>query len=377
MPSPDDSRYDREAGSREGATGSARVDDVRIGAVRPLITPSLLLERVSVSDPAQALVESSRAAISRVLHGGDDRLVVVVGPCSIHDHDQALEYARQLKAVADSLRGELLVVMRTYFEKPRTTVGWKGYINDPHLDGSFAMNEGLERARRLLLDLALLGLPAGTEFLDLLSPQYIVDLVAWGAIGARTTESQSHRQLASGLSCPVGFKNGTEGSIKVAADAILAARAPHAFIGMTKMGMGAIFETRGNDDCHVILRGGKSPNYDAAHVAECCAALRAAGLREQLMIDVSHGNSGKSHRRQIEVAHDVAAQVAGGNAHIVGVMIESHLEEGRQDLVPGVPLKRGVSITDACLGFAQTAPLLRELADAVRARRSRAGSVRA
>ena len=377
MPTPDDTRYDQEAGAHNSAPSAARIDDVRIGAVKPLITPSLLLERVPMNDAAQALVESGRAAISRVLHGGDDRLVVVVGPCSIHDHDQALEYAHKLKAVADSLRDDLLVVMRTYFEKPRTTVGWKGYINDPHLDGSFAMNEGLERARRLLLDLALLGLPAGTEFLDLLSPQYIVDLVAWGAIGARTTESQSHRQLASGLSCPVGFKNGTEGSIKVAADAILAARAPHAFIGMTKMGMGAIFETRGNDDCHVILRGGKSPNYDAAHVAECCAALRAAGLREQLMIDVSHGNSGKSHLRQIEVAHDVAAQVAAGDARIIGVMIESHLEEGRQDLVLGVPLKRGVSITDACLGFAQTAPLLRKLADAVRARRSRAGSVRA
>ncbi len=374
MPSRDDTRYDHEAGAPDGAPGTARVDDVRIGTVRPLITPSLLLERVPMSEDAQTLVESSRAAISRVLHGGDDRLVAVVGPCSIHDHDQALEYARKLKTAADRLRGELLVVMRTYFEKPRTTVGWKGYINDPHLDGSFAMNEGLERARRLLLDLALLGLPAGTEFLDLLSPQYIADLVAWGAIGARTTESQSHRQLASGLSCPVGFKNGTEGSIKVAADAILAARAPHAFIGMTKMGMAAIFETRGNDDCHVILRGGKSPNYDAAHVAQCCAALRAAGLREQVMIDVSHGNSGKSHRRQIEVARDVAAQVAGGEERIIGVMIESHLEEGRQDLVPGVPLKRGVSITDACLGFAQTAPLLEELADAVRTRRSRARS---
>ena len=372
MSSADDTRYDHEAGPPQGMSSSAaRIDDVRIGAVRPLLTPSLLLERVPMTDDAQALVESSRAAISRVLHGGDDRLVVVVGPCSIHDHDQALEYAGKLKAAADRLRDDLLVVMRTYFEKPRTTVGWKGYINDPHLDGSFAMNEGLERARRLLLDLARLGLPAGTEFLDLLSPQYVADLVAWGAIGARTTESQSHRQLASGLSCPVGFKNGTEGSLKVAADAILAARAPHAFIGMTKMGMAAIFETRGNDDCHVILRGGKSPNYDAAHVAQCCAALRAAGLREQVMIDVSHGNSGKSYLRQIEVARDVAAQVAGSDARIIGVMIESHLEEGRQDLVPGVPLKRGVSITDACLGFAQTAPLLQELAHAVRARRSR------
>ena len=376
MPSPDDTRYDHEAGPAQGVSGAARVDDVRIGAVRPLITPSLLLERVPASEAALALVESGREAISKVLHGADDRLVIVVGPCSIHDHDQALEYARKLKGVADRLRGELLVVMRTYFEKPRTTVGWKGYINDPHLDGTFAMNEGLERARRLLLDLALLGLPAGTEFLDLLSPQYIADLVAWGAIGARTTESQSHRQLASGLSCPVGFKNGTEGSVKVAADAILAARAPHAFIGMTKMGMAAIFETRGNDDCHVILRGGKTPNYDAAHVAQCCAALRAAGLREQVMIDVSHGNSGKSYLRQIEVARDVATQVAGGEARIVGVMIESNLEEGRQDLVPGAPLKRGVSITDACLGFAQTEPVLEALAAAVRARRARIGAAR-
>jgi 3-deoxy-7-phosphoheptulonate synthase len=354
-----------------GDSSHARVDDLRIGAVRPLVAPAELLERVPASEVALALVESSRGAISRVLHGGDDRLVAVVGPCSIHDHGEALDYARRLKSVADRLRGDLLVVMRTYFEKPRTTVGWKGYINDPHLDGSFAMNEGLELARRLLLELALLGLPAGTEFLDLLSPQYIVDLVSWGAIGARTTESQSHRQLASGLSCPVGFKNGTEGSIKVAADAILAARAPHAFIGMTKAGAAAIFETLGNDDCHVILRGGRSPNYDAAHVAQCCAALRAAGLREQVMIDVSHGNSGKSHRRQIEVARDVAAQVAGGDARIVGVMIESHLEEGRQDLVPGRALRRGVSITDACIGFAQTEPLLEGLAAAVRARRSR------
>jgi 3-deoxy-7-phosphoheptulonate synthase len=372
MSLPDDTRYDHEASPTAGAPSATRVDDVRIHAVRPLITPSLLLERVPASDAALALVESGRAAISRVLHGGDDRLVAVVGPCSIHDHDLALEYAHKLKAVADRLRGELLVVMRTYFEKPRTTVGWKGYINDPRLDGSFAMNEGLERARRLLLDLALLGLPAGTEFLDLLSPQYIADLVAWGAIGARTTESQSHRQLASGLSCPVGFKNGTEGSLKVAADAILAARAPHAFIGMTKMGMAAIFETNGNDDCHVILRGGKTPNYDAVHVAQCCATLRAAGLREQVMIDVSHGNSGKSYLRQIEVARDVAGQVAAGDARIIGVMIESNLEEGRQDLKPGVPLKRGVSITDACLGFAQTEPLLEEVAAAVRARRAQA-----
>jgi 3-deoxy-7-phosphoheptulonate synthase len=367
----DDPLHDHEIGQRDSTLDTTRIDDVRIGAVRPLITPALLQERVPVGDNTLALVESSRAAVADVLHGRDDRLVVVVGPCSIHDHDQALEYGHRLKAVADELQQDLLIVMRTYFEKPRTTVGWKGYINDPHLDGSFAINEGLERARRLLLELTLLGLPTGTEFLDLLSPQFIADLIAWGAIGARTTESQSHRQLASGLSCPVGFKNGTDGSIKVAADAILAARAPHAFMGMTKMGMAAIFETRGNDDCHVILRGGKTPNYDAAHVAAACDALRAGGLREQVMIDVSHGNSSKQHRRQIDVAHDVAAQLAAGERRITGVMIESHLEEGRQDLVAGVPLKHGVSVTDACIGFAQTVPVLHALAAAVRARRER------
>jgi 3-deoxy-7-phosphoheptulonate synthase len=350
---------------------TTRIDDVRIGAVRPLINPALLQERVPLRDDTLELIERSRRAIADVLHGRDDRLIVVVGPCSIHDHDQALEYGHRLKAVADELAADLLIVMRAYFEKPRTTVGWKGYINDPHLDGSFAINEGLERARRLLLDLTTLGLPLGTEFLDLLSPQYISDLVSWGAIGARTTESQSHRQLASGLSCPVGFKNGTDGSIKVAADAILAARAPHAFMGMTKMGVAAIFETRGNDDCHVILRGGRTPNYDAAHVAACCDTLRAAGLREQVMVDVSHGNSSKQHRRQIEVARDVADQVAAGDRRITGLMIESHLEEGRQDLVPGVPLKHGVSITDACIGFAQTVPVLKGLAQAVRARRQK------
>jgi 3-deoxy-7-phosphoheptulonate synthase len=348
---------------------TTRIDDVRIGAVRPLINPALLQERVPLRDDTLTLVEASRRAIADVLHGRDDRLVVVVGPCSIHDHAQALEYGERLQAVAEELRDELLIVMRAYFEKPRTTVGWKGYINDPHLDGSFAINEGLERARRLLLELTTMGLPLGTEFLDLLSPQYISDLVGWGAIGARTTESQSHRQLASGLSCPVGFKNGTDGSLKVAADAILAARAPHAFMGMTKMGVAAIFETRGNHDCHVILRGGKTPNYDASHVEQACATLRAAGLREQVMIDVSHANSSKQHRRQIEVAANVAGQIAGGERRITGVMIESHLEEGRQDLVPGVPLKHGVSITDACISMAQTVPVLQGLARAVQARR--------
>ena len=338
--------------------------------MRPLLTPALLEERLPAPDAAQQLVEASRAAISRVLHGRDDRLVVVVGPCSIHDHAQALDYARRLKAEADRLTGELLVVMRVYFEKPRTTVGWKGYINDPHLDGSFAINEGLELARRLLLEVLEIGLPVGTEFLDLLSPQFISDLVSWGAIGARTTESQSHRQLASGLSCPVGFKNGTDGGLKVATDAIVAARAEHAFMGMTKMGQAAVFETRGNDDCHVILRGGKAPNYSKADVDAACALLRGAGLREQVMIDVSHANSSKQHARQVLVAGEVAAQVAAGDTRIMGVMIESHLEEGRQDIVPGQPLKPGVSVTDACISFAQTVPVLDELAAAVRSRRA-------
>jgi 3-deoxy-7-phosphoheptulonate synthase len=349
---------------------ATRIDDTRIGAVRPLITPALLQEWLPVPAPALALVESSRRAISRVLQGADDRLVVVVGPCSIHDHAQAIAYAKQLKAQADALQDDLLVVMRVYFEKPRTTVGWKGYINDPHLDGSFAINEGLEMARRLLLDILAVGLPVGTEFLDLLSPQFIADLVSWGAIGARTTESQSHRQLASGLSCPVGFKNGTDGGVKVATDAIQAASAVHAFMGMTKMGQAAVFETRGNADCHVILRGGKAPNYSAADVAATCALLKAAGLREQVMVDVSHANSSKQHRRQIEVAADVAAQISTGESRIMGVMIESHLQEGRQDIVPGTPLLPGVSVTDACISMPQTLPVLQGLAQAVRARRT-------
>ncbi len=368
----DDWRHDHEVGEGSLSThDTTRVDDVRIGAVRPLISPALLQDELPMPGPAQALVEQARRALGAVLDGRDPRLIVVVGPCSIHDHDQAIAYATQLKAAADALRDDLLIVMRVYFEKPRTTVGWKGYINDPRLDGSFRINEGLRRARRLLLEITSLGLPAGTEFLDLLSPQYIADLVAWAAIGARTTESPSHRQLASGLSCPVGFKNGTDGSVKVAADAVLAARATHAFMGMTKMGQAAIFETRGNADCHVILRGGKQPNYSAADVAAACEILRSAGLREQVMIDLSHANSAKQHRRQIEVGHDVAARLAAGDRRIVGVMIESHLNEGRQDLVPGVALKPGVSITDACIAWADTEPLLNTLAQAVKMGRRR------
>ena len=349
---------------------TTRIDDTRIARVRPLLTPALLDEKLPVPEAAEQLVETSRAAISRILHGHDDRLLVIVGPCSIHDHDQAMEYARLLKAEADAHAADLLIVMRVYFEKPRTTVGWKGYINDPHLDGSFAINEGLEMARRLLLDVLAAGLPVGTEFLDLLSPQFISDLVTWGAIGARTTESQSHRQLASGLSCPVGFKNGTDGSVKIAADAVLAAQASHAFMGMTKMGQAAVFETRGNRDCHVILRGGKQPNYDAASVQAACDALAAAKLRPQVMIDLSHANSSKQHRRQIEVGSDVAKQIAAGDQRVVGVMIESHLHEGRQDIVAGQPLAWGVSVTDACISFEQTRPLLSELADAVHQRRT-------
>ena len=360
----------RTPATKPSTLDTTRIDDTRIGAVRPLITPALLQEWLPTPDAAQALVAQSRTAISRVLQGQDDRLVVVVGPCSIHDHDQAIEYAQRLKEQADALSEDLLIVMRVYFEKPRTTVGWKGYINDPHLDGSFAINEGLELARQLLLDLLAIGVPVGTEFLDLLSPQFISDLVSWGAIGARTTESQSHRQLASGLSCPVGFKNGTDGGVKVASDAIQAANAQHAFMGMTKMGQAAIFETRGNADCHVILRGGKQPNYSAADVDAACTLLKAVGLREQVMVDVSHANSSKQHRKQIEVTEAVAQQIADGDARIGGVMIESHLHEGRQDIVPGQPLQPGVSVTDACIGWEQTVPVLQGLAAAVRQRRA-------
>ena len=364
----DDPRHDREAGQAD----ATRIDDTRIAAVRGLVSPAVLLEELPVTAEIEALVETTRGAIGAVLHGRDDRLVVVVGPCSIHDHAQAMQYARLLKPLADELGDDLIVVMRVYFEKPRTTVGWKGYINDPRLDGSFRINEGLRRARELLLEISALGLPAGTEFLDLLSPQYVSDLIAWGAIGARTTESPSHRQLASGLSCPVGFKNGTDGGVQVAADALVSAAAPHSFMGMTKMGVAAIFETRGNADGHVILRGGKVPNYDGAHVEAACTALRKAGLREQVMVDCSHANSAKQHRRQIDVAADVALQVAGGEQRIIGVMVESHLQEGRQDLKQGAALKPGLSITDACIGWDDTLPLLRQLAAAVQQRRARA-----
>jgi 3-deoxy-7-phosphoheptulonate synthase len=350
---------------------ATRLDDVRIREVRPLISPALLQFELPADSPVQAFIERSRREVAAAVHGQDDRLLAVVGPCSIHDHAQALAYARRLHALAGELRGDLLLVMRVYFEKPRTTVGWKGFINDPRLDGSFRINEGLRLARGLLLEVARLGLPAGTEFLDLLSPQYISDLISWGAIGARTTESPSHRQLASGLSCAIGFKNGTDGSVQMAADALVACGAAHAFMGMTKMGQVAIFETAGNDDCHVILRGGsRGPNYDAAAVEAACAILRKAGVRERVMVDCSHANSGKDFRRQPEVARDVARQLAAGERRIFGVMLESHLHEGRQELKPGVPLQPGVSITDGCLGWERTEEVLRELAAAVRQRRA-------
>ncbi|HEX3062266.1 MAG TPA: 3-deoxy-7-phosphoheptulonate synthase, partial [Usitatibacter sp.] len=309
-----------------------RTDDLRISAVRALIAPQLLLEELPVDSAALATVTNARQAVHRILHGGDDRLLAVVGPCSIHDAGAALEYAGKLREAAARHAADLFIVMRVYFEKPRTTVGWKGFINDPRLDGSFAINEGLRQARKLLLDLNRSGLPCGTEFLDLLSPQYISDLIAWGAIGARTTESQTHRQLASGLSCPVGFKNGTDGSIKVAVDALRAAAAPHAFMGMTKTGQAAIFETVGNEDCHVILRGGKAPNYDAASVEAAASELASAGLAPHLMIDFSHANASKQYQRQVDVGADVAGQLANGETRIMGVMIESHINPGRQDL---------------------------------------------
>ena len=286
------------------ASPKVHIDDVRIKEIKELTPPAHVLREFPATPKAAGTAFEARNAIHRILFGADDRLLVVIGPCSIHDYDAAMEYARRLKGEADRLKNDLLVVMRVYFEKPRTTVGWKGLINDPHLDGSFAINEGVRLARRLLWDINELGLPAGTEFLDMITPQYIADLISWGAIGARTTESQVHRELASGLSCPVGFKNGTDGGVKVAADAIVAASAPHAFMGMTKMGQAAVFETRGNQDCHVILRGGKSPNYSAADIEAACTLLRSAGLREQVMVDVSHANSSKQHQRQIVVAQD-------------------------------------------------------------------------
>jgi 3-deoxy-7-phosphoheptulonate synthase len=346
-----------------------RTDDVRIEQGDELLAPMQVMRELAATERSEEATFGARKAVHDILRGADDRLLVVVGPCSIHDYAAAIDYAGRLKAERERLKADLAIVMRVYFEKPRTTVGWKGFINDPHLDETFDMNEGIRLARKLLLEINLLGVPCGTEFLDLISPQYIADLIAWGAIGARTTESQSHRQLASGLSCPVGFKNGTDGNVRIAVDAIKAAASRHHFISVTKSGHVAVFKTSGNEDCHVILRGGKTPNYDAASVAGACAELASAGLRQNLMVDFSHANSSKDYRRQSEVGAAVAAQLGSGERRIVGVMVESHINPGRQDLVPGKPLEYGVSITDACLGWPETVKLLDVLADGVRRRR--------
>jgi 3-deoxy-7-phosphoheptulonate synthase len=346
-------------------------DDLRIRELKELATPADVMRDCQPSEQAIATVATARRALHCILHGQDDRLAVVIGPCSIHDPAAALDYARRLAAEREKHAGTLEIVMRVYFEKPRTTVGWKGLINDPDLDESYHIDKGLHLARRLLCDINALGLPAGCEFLDLITPQYIADLVAWGAIGARTTESQSHRELASGLSCPVGFKNGTDGNVKIAVDAVLAAASPHHFMAVTKRGHTAIAATRGNDDCHVILRGGKTPNYDAASVAAACSALAKAGLTERLMIDASHANSGKQPENQPHVVADIAAQLEAGETRIQGVMIESHLVAGRQDLVPGCELTYGQSITDGCIGWDTSVEVLERLAQAVRQRRER------
>ncbi len=347
-------------------------DDLRIKAIKEVIPPVAVLAEYPITEQAAELTYTTRQAIHRVLHGEDDRLLVVIGPCSIHDPEAALEYAARLKRMRDELGDDLIIVMRVYFEKPRTTVGWKGLINDPFLNGSFEINQGLRMARKVLLDVNDLGVPAGTEFLDLITPQYISDLISWGAIGARTTESQAHRELASGLSCPVGFKNGTDGTLKIAIDAVRAASQPHYFLSLTKAGHSAIFATTGNEDCHIILRGGREPNYDAASVDAAAREMEKAGLQPRLMIDFSHANSRKQHQRQIEVGHDVAGQIADGDLRIKGVMIESHLQPGRQDVVEGEELVFGQSITDACLGWDDSEALLRTLAEAVRERREKA-----
>jgi len=345
-------------------------DDLRIKGTRELRSPDELISQVPVSEFAAQTVTRCHSDVRDVLQGRDDRLVVVVGPCSIHDPDAALEYADKLAALNASLKGELCIVMRVYFEKPRTTVGWKGLINDPTMDNTFRINEGLEIARRLLSDINDKGIPAGVEYLDLISPQYIADFVGWGAIGARTTESQGHRELASGLSCPVGFKNGTAGSMQIAVDAIGAARGSHNFLSVTKEGGSAIFQTSGNEDCHLILRGGKAhTNYDAASVDDACAMLVKAGLPERVMIDCSHANSRKLHRRQRYVCRDICAQLSDGDNRIMGVMIESNLVEGSQN-PSNKPLVRGQSVTDACLAWDDTVPLLEQLAEAVVARRA-------
>jgi 3-deoxy-7-phosphoheptulonate synthase len=350
-----------------------RTDDLRITQVRPLIPPAILLEEIPISERASNVVSNTRLAVTDVLTGRDPRLVVIAGPCSIHDPSAARDYGQRLVKLAERYAGHLIVLMRTYFEKPRTSVGWKGLINDPDLDESYHINKGLRLARRLLLDINDLGLPTASEFLDTQIPQHIADLTSWVAIGARTTESQVHRELASGLSMPVGFKNGTDGTVNTAVDAVLAAKSPHWFPSVTKQGVAAIFQTSGNDSCHVILRGGTrtGPNYGPDHVRDITARLAAKGLRETVMIDCSHGNSEKDHRRQAQVAGSIAEQVAGGSWQIFGAMMESHLVEGRQDYVPGRTAVYGQSITDACISIEQTDPVFEQLAKAQQARGSR------
>lgn len=348
-----------------------QTDDLRISDIQEVVAPEALHAELSITDAAANTVVQARDGVKAALHGRDDRLVVITGPCSIHDIDAAMEYAGRLQSLRAELDDALVVIMRVYFEKPRTTVGWKGLINDPNLDDSFEINKGLKMARKLLLDLNDMGIPAGTEYLDLISPQYVSDLISWGAIGARTTESQGHRELSSGLSCPVGFKNGTDGNVKIAIDAIGAASRPHHFLSMTKAGKSAIFGTKGNEDCHVILRGGKEPNYDAESVNSVYQKLQDADVNAKVMVDFSHGNSRKQYDRQPIVCRDIARQIADGSEAVFGVMIESHLVEGNQSAKPGQSLNYGQSITDACVSWDTTVAMLNELADAVRERRSK------
>ncbi|MDN3681904.1 3-deoxy-7-phosphoheptulonate synthase AroG [Vibrio tapetis subsp. quintayensis] len=347
-----------------------QTDDVRISKVKELLPPVAVLEKYATTEVAASTTFEARQAIHNILEDKDDRLLVIVGPCSIHDTEAALEYGKKLKVLRDELGDKLEIVMRVYFEKPRTTVGWKGLINDPYLNDTYKLNDGLRIGRKLLLDLTDMGMPTASEFLDMITPQYIGDLISWGAIGARTTESQVHRELSSGLSCPVGFKNGTDGNIKIASDAIRSAGASHHFLSVTKYGHSAIIETAGNPDCHIILRGGKEPNYSAEHVASIKDELQASGLPQKVMIDFSHANSSKQYKRQMVVAEDVSAQLAAGEQAIFGVMIESHIVEGRQDLVDGNAPTYGQSITDACIGWDDTETVLRQLAGAVEARRN-------
>ncbi|RTZ18063.1 3-deoxy-7-phosphoheptulonate synthase [Vibrio aquaticus] len=346
-----------------------QTDDVRINKSKELLPPVAVLEKFPATESASSTTFRSREAISNILKGEDERLLVIIGPCSIHDTEAAIEYGKRLKVLRDELGDRLEVVMRVYFEKPRTTVGWKGLINDPYLNDTFKINDGLRLGRKLLLDLTDMGMPTASEFLDMITPQYVADLISWGAIGARTTESQVHRELASGISCPVGFKNGTDGNIKIASDAIRSASASHHFLSVTKYGHSAIIETAGNPDCHIILRGGKEPNYSADHVGAIKQELEASGLPQKVMIDFSHANSSKQYQRQMVVAEDVAGQISGGEDAIFGVMIESHLVEGRQDLVDGKVATYGQSITDACIGWDDTEKVLRQLANAVAERR--------